>query len=430
MAEQLIESWMRDGKVVDGLMPDFHAICAFGGRRSGSGQDSRALDWALGRLAALPGQGSRVDVPYDGWHCRRAELTLLSGNGRRLACNPLLRSMSTPAEGLELELVDLGLGREEDFMRAGDQIRGRAVLVRHEYPFAATHMHRRRKYDRAVAQGAAAFLIANPWEGGGLMSGSSGRGRGQPGIPAAYVDYAAAAALRQEAAKGTARIRFVVLGEEDENARAGVGIFQIPGGRPGQVFITAHMDGHDLAQSALDNATGVAVALAAARALAPQVSDQTASLCIAFFCAEEWALSGSARYLEQLPDNARANIKLDINLDTVAGDDSLTALLSDFPALEGYVRQAGQASKVAVDTWLPFMPNSDHANFARHGIPAFRLVAGFNRPDSRVRNILSAGDVPGIIQEREMLQALRLTLGLGWIALRMSDEQLDALKAR
>src|SRR5690606_14379451 len=97
--------------------------------------------------------------------------------------------------------------------------------------------------------------------------------------------------------------------------------------------ISAHMDGHDLGESALDNATGVAVALGAARALAPYVTEHTPGLSICFFCAEEWALAGSARYLDDLDSKERDRIKLNINLDTVAGDSSLTALISDFPAL-------------------------------------------------------------------------------------------------
>ena len=38
------------------------------------------------------------------------------------------------------------------------------------------------------------------------------------------------------------------------------------------VVLSAHVDGHDLAESAIDNATGVAVALAVARTLASSVS--------------------------------------------------------------------------------------------------------------------------------------------------------------
>jgi Zn-dependent M28 family amino/carboxypeptidase len=114
----------------------------------------------------------------------------------------------------------------------------------------------------------------------------------------------------------------------------------------------------------------------------------------------------------------------------VAGDAALTALISDFPALAPVVQAAAEASGVPVATWLPLMPNSDHANFARHGIPALRLLAGFGKPESRVNNILSAGDVPGIIEEAELRQAVAVTCAMADAALRMSDAQLESLASR
>jgi len=423
-----MSQWLQAAAQDARLMDDFHALCGFGGRLSGSGQDDAAMDWALQRMLAVAPGAQRLDAPYDGWRCRQASLQWLDGQGQATAlpCKPLLRSASTGPEGLTAPVLDLGQGRAEDFARAGSQVRGKLVLVRHEYPFTPHHVHRRRKYDMAVQAGAAGFLIANPRAGGGVLSGSSGRPRDGAGIPAAYVDDAGAARLAQ--AGGQARL--LILGEEIPDARAGVAVLDIPGGRASRIVISAHLDGHDLGNSALDNATGVAVALAAARLLAPRIDARTPGLRVCLFCAEEWALSGSARYLADLPAYERARLKLDINLDTVAGDDTLTALISDFPELALYVARSAQAAGVAVGSWLPLMPNSDHANFARHGIPALRLVAGFDRPGSRVNRILSAQDTPDIIQESELRRALAVTCAMGAMALEMSDAQLDALARR
>lgn len=420
--------WLQAAARDAQLMEDFQALCGFGGRLSGSGQDARAMDWALERMRATGGQVRRLEVPYDGWRCLRGSLELLddAGGARALPCKPLLRSASTAPEGLVAPVLDLGQGRADDFARAGEQVRGKLVLVRHEYPFTPQHVHRRRKYDMAVQAGAAGFLIANPRPDGGLLSGSSGRPRDAAGIPAAYIDAAGARLLADAAGP----VRLVIQGEEVPDARAGVAVLDIPGGRAARIVISAHLDGHDLGQSALDNATGVAVALAAARALAPRVSAHTPGLRVCLFCAEEWALTGSARYLADLPAAERASLKLNINLDTVAGDDTLAALISDFPALAGYVARAAQAAGVPVASWLPLMPNSDHANFARHGIPALRLVAGFDRPDSRVNRILSAEDTPDIIRASELRRALAVTCAMGALALALDDAQLDALAVR
>jgi Zn-dependent M28 family amino/carboxypeptidase len=74
------------------------------------------------------------------------------------------------------------------------------------------------------------------------------------------------------------------------------------------------------------------------------------------------------------------------------------------------------------------MANSDHYNFARHGIPAFRLVAGFDRPECNVRYILSRGDTRDRVQRGEMVAAARTAAVLVWHALTMSDEDAAALR--
>lgn len=419
-------SWQQAAANDAALMNDFQTICDFGGRLSGSGQDEAAMAWALERLRKVGPDVRRVAVPYDGWRCLSGSLTLLGERPVSLDCVPLLRSASTDAAGLEGIVLDLGAGRPEDFERAGDAVRGKIVLVRHEYPFSRGHVHRRRKYDMAVAQGAAAFLIANTLPGAGPLSGSSGRPRDGAGIPAAYIDHEGALALT---AKPGARVRLQIQGEELRDAMACAGILDLPGGRDSRIVISAHMDGHHLGNSALDNATGVAVALAAARILAECVGPDTPGLRVCFFTAEEWALAGSARYLAEMPALERQALKLDINLDTVAGDNALCALISEYPALAGLVDATAERAGVPLSHWLPFMPNSDHANFAKHGIPALRLVAGFENPQSRVRHILSRGDVPSIILESEMRNALAVTCAMASLALGMTDRELDDLKS-
>lgn len=425
-----MSTWLELAAQDPALMKDFETLCSFGGRLAGSGQEEAAMQWALERLREIAPNVKRVDVPYDGWRCLSSRLELVGAEDIPLACKPLLRSLSTPTAGLEGEVLDLGQGRIEDFERAGERVRGKIVLVRHEYPFSPQHMHRRRKYDQAVARGAIGFLIANPLPGAGLLSGSSGRARDGAGIPAAYIDFETCEQLSIAGARTPARVRLLIQGEEILNAQAGVGILDIPGRSNERIVISAHMDGHDLGQSALDNATGVVVALAAARALAPRISDKTHGLRICFFSAEEWALAGSARYLDGLPEHELKQLKLDINLDTVAGDDTLTALISDFPGLESLVANSAALATIPVATYLPLMPNSDHANFAAHGIPALRLVAGFDRPDSRVNNILSPGDVPMVVHEHELRQALQVTCAMTWLGLTLSEVELNDLARR
>jgi aminopeptidase YwaD len=65
-----------------------------------------------------------------------------------LQCTPLPGTAS--AAGLVAEVLDLGLGRAEDFERHASCVRGRIVMVRHEYPFATGHVHRRVAADEVI----------------------------------------------------------------------------------------------------------------------------------------------------------------------------------------------------------------------------------------------------------------------------------------
>ena len=410
--------------VADGAMlSDFAALCDCGGRRAGTASEQAAIKFAHTRLAAIDGNAVIEQVDYAGWRSSVATLTL--DDGSKLACNPLLGSASTPPQGLTAEVVDLGRGTPEDFARDAAAIAGRFVLVRHEYPFSAIHVHRRRKLGWAMEHGAAGFIIANPLPNAGPMSGSSGRG-GAAGIPAIATDFESAARL---AAKGTQRARVKLqLTGEDYAGQTGIVILDLPGQTGGRIAFSAHIDGHDLAESAMDNATGVAVVLAVTRAFAPLIADCRRGIRVCLFSAEEWALAGSRQYLDRMPATGRDAIALNINLDTVGGDDQLTALTSEFPPLDPFVRDTAAAAGFSLGTYAPMMANSDHFNFARHGIPAFRLVAGFDRPQSNIQHILTRGDTREKVQPTELAAAARLTAVLLARALTASDEELADLK--
>src|SRR5262249_22996297 len=155
------------------LWSDFQSLCSFGGRLAGSASEAQAIAFARQRLEAVPGAQVREEqVDYPGWRCRDAQLTP-AATGVALACTPPPGSASTG--GLVAEVLDLGLGRQEDFNRHTSGIAGRIVMVRHEYPFTPSHVHRRVKLALAQQMGAVGFLIAYPERDAGPVSGSTGR---------------------------------------------------------------------------------------------------------------------------------------------------------------------------------------------------------------------------------------------------------------
>ncbi|MCU0983781.1 MAG: M28 family peptidase [Acetobacteraceae bacterium] len=386
------------------IVDDFHALCDCGGRFAGTESEARArevLAAALGEIAPV----RREDVAYRGWTRGAAHIAL--GDGTTLEAQALVRSPATPPDGLVARIVDCGQGRPEDIARAGEAVRGAIVLARHEFMIGRDHVHRRKKYDAARAAGAAGFLIANHVPGTGPVTGSSGDG-GPGHIPCAGIS--AEAGERLARADGERAMLHVAGTFRDAVATNLFGT--LPGQGEGLVVLSAHYDGHDLAESAIDNASGLACALAAARAVAGVVPGLMHGLEVAFFTIEEWALAGSAAHLAAMAPAERARRKLNVNLDSVAGDDRLTALTSGVPGLAEFLRGALAPAGLAVGIAPRFMGNSDHANYLRAGIPAFRLAAGFDRPATPLSLLLTRADTRDKVTPHQLKTAASVTAAI------------------
>jgi Zn-dependent M28 family amino/carboxypeptidase len=239
-------------------------------------------------------------------------------------------------------------------------------------------------------------LIASHLPGDLVVTGSSG----DPELPALGITQEGAAALN--GSNDYARIH-VKIATRRKAAIAENIILELPGQTDEWVVVCAHYDGHDLAQSAIDNGTGVAAALAIARSFAA-ITPLRRGLRVVFFTIEEWGLLGSRAYVDQLTEAERRSVALVINLDSLVGGSKLTALISQFADLQGWVGKVYNN----ISTHSPMMANSDHYNFARHGIPALRLVSGFDEPESDLRYLLTSGDTLDRINRDELFAATEI----------------------
>lgn len=378
---------------------DFAALCACGGRFAGTDSETRAREYLAARMAQATGASVRRHiVRYRGW--TRGEARLVLPDGCSAPALGLVRTPLTPAGGVTGPLLDLGRGAPEDIARAGAAMAGAIVLVRHEFMMGSGHIHRRRKYDAARAAGAAAFVIAYHEPGSLAVTGSSGDG-GDGHIPAVGVSLECAARLTACAGDPIALNTSGCFSDSvAENLIVG-----IQGTGNDRVVLSAHYDGHDPAVSAIDNASGVVCAIAAAEALRDFVPGLLRGLELALFTVEEWALIGSRIYLEEMNAEKLSRIAFNVNLDSVAGDSALTAIAGGFPGVAEFVMRALNRVGLSTGIYHGFMSNSDHANFVRQGIPALRLCAGFNKPNSNLRFLLTAADTPDKVHPHELKTA-------------------------
>ena len=162
----------------------------------------------------------------------------------------------------------------------------------------------------------------------------------------------------------------------------------------------------------MDNASGLAAVLAVMRALSPQAKHLRRGIRLAIFSVEEWALTGSAQYVQGMAEAERRRIALNVNLDSVGGSPDLTALTSGFAGLEPFLLRVAEEAGIPLRTLRPLMQNSDHANFALAGIPALRLVAGFDDPRANLRHVLTPADTRDKVSEDELRQSATLAAAM------------------
>jgi aminopeptidase YwaD len=399
-----------------GLIRDFEALCDAGGRFCGTESEAMARDMLRERLAEIPGIGRDEYVfDYEVWGRKTNRVTVLGANEKTLPCHALIWSKDTPPGGLEAEVIDLGRGHRADFESAAELIPGRIALVRQDYPFGADTVHRMVKYRWAREFGAAGYLLAYPAPGQLVATGYCALNIPED-IPAAGLAHEGAALLARRPDGAFARARIEIEGERRTEKSVNL-IAEVPGKGPEWVSLTAHYDGHDLAESALDNATGAAAILQILRTLAPLVGECERGLRVSFYTTEEWGLMGSHRYVNDLTDAERRAIAVNVNLDTIAGSPNLACLTSGYVELEDWVRSVGAEIGQGFRIVRPPKRNSDHYNYARRGIPALRLVAGFDEPDCRVGLILTPADTRDKAPAAELKNGTMAAAAMVWRAL-------------
>lgn len=398
------------------LADDLERLTHFGGRFAGSESEAAARAFLLERLGTIPGiQIAEQRFEYPGWARQTSELEVRGTAVQRWPCHPLILCPDTPTGGLEAEVIDVGRGTPQQFDAVGSDLRGRLALVRHEYPFAAGTIHRRVKYNLSRERGAAGFVIAGTLPGHVLVTGSSGSGAPDD-IPAIGVTLEIGAALGTAPA-GRRSTAHLSIKSERRRAQGVNLVAEVPGQGPEWVIVCAHYDGHDVAQSALDNATGVVAAIEILTAIAPHCERLRRGLRVVLFTVEEWGLLGSQEYVAGLTDEDARSIALVVNLDTVAGSPNLTCLTSGFSELNRFVETIGHRLGVRVGAVLPLMRNSDHFSFIGRGIPAMRMVAGFDEPDAAAKYLLTSADTVDKVALSELKTATLIATEFVWQAL-------------
>jgi hypothetical protein len=319
---------------------------------------------------ALREAGWRVTVqpvrfPY--FDERRAPRVTLPG-GHRLAAGREVRTLAYSAAGRATGAVRAIPGGADAGCRAGDfaALRdGEVALVRRGTCRMSV------KARNAQAAGASAVLIVNDGRPGnrGAIAGTLGA----PGlrIPALFLSTTAG---RDVGAAGRVSVDVDAVSEQRRTAN----VLAETGAGPRVAMAGAHLDSVTDGPGINDDGSGVAALLAAAGTLRGRAPDG-ARLRLGFWGAEELGLYGSRRYVAGLGEAAREAIAGYVNLDMVGTRHGDVAVYRGDDGIRRSLRRALTERGVDDIGSENLGSSSDHAPFARAGIPVGGIFTGLDR---------------------------------------------------
>jgi hypothetical protein len=304
--EELRDSALHDDyawDITEGLTTEV------GQRLAGTEAEARARAWAVSRLKAMGFANVRVE-PFDmpTWTRGAESAEILAPFPQKLVVAALGNSASTPAEGITGEVV--GFDTLADLVAAPDEaVRGKIVFVSHAMPrtqdgsgYGYFGGPRRQGPGIASKKGAIAIVIRsigtdhhrNPHTG--VMSFPDGV---KP-IPAGALTLPDAEQLQRILKRGRPVTMRLTLVSQTGHGQSGNVIAEVPGRDPAlsPVLVGGHLDSWDQGTGAIDDATGVAIATAAAKRIM-DAGRPLRTIRIVWFGAEEFGLFGGQDYLKK-----------------------------------------------------------------------------------------------------------------------------------
>ncbi len=278
-----------------------------GQRLAATPAEARGRDWAVKAMAAAGLVNIRTEAfPMPLWE-RGTETAEITGAApQRLAIAALGFSGATPADGITAPIVYFA-----DYAALQEappaSLNGKIAFIDHRMmrtqdgsSYGVNGVVRRVGPALAASKGAVAVLIRslgtdyhrNP------HTGSTTWPEGQAPIPAAALSLPDAEQLARRAKAGPVSLHLVLTPRFNPNGQSANVSAEIPGTGPEIIVIGGHLDSWDLATGTIDDGAGVAITLAAAKAIKDSGIKPRRTIRLVFWGAEEEGIWGGRAYGE------------------------------------------------------------------------------------------------------------------------------------
>jgi Zn-dependent M28 family amino/carboxypeptidase len=378
---------LRDHALASGLAWRLVASLTteIGPRPAGSEADKRAVAWAVKNMKDLGfDKVWKEPVSFPTWVRGREEARILSPFPQPLHVTALGFSVGTGSEGMDGEVVHF---RSLDDLEAVEDggLQGKIAFIsqkmeRHRDGHGYGPVVKARALGPAVAarKGAIALLIRSVGTDNNRTphTGMSRRPEGVPVVPAAALSNPDADLLVRELSYGKpVRVHLVLTCHDGPEATSFNVVGEITGReKPDEVvLIGGHLDSWDLGTGAIDDGAGVAVTMAAAKAIMEQGKRPRRSIRVVAFANEENGLWGAKAYAKahasELPRHVMAG-----ESDFGAGKIYALSVGADKTTRDWLASHAGALKPLGIE-WSddPTTGGPDVSPLSKAGVPVFEL---------------------------------------------------------
>ncbi|MFM7357606.1 MAG: M28 family peptidase [Sediminibacterium sp.] len=348
-----------------------------GHRLTGSSNGKKAEEYVANVLKSWGCTNVRFQ-PFSVESWSRGSLSLSMGTeGDMRPYKAVTLAHSPVASQLDLPLIDMGNGLEEDYLADPEKVKGKIALVYlgvlpNSKPGTGT-LHRSEKTALAIKYGAKGIIIINTPPGGILLTGTASVTGKLISIPAICIGREDGMALKEKLFQHSiiAKIQMNNFSSVIK-ARNIIATFKGISLPNEKIVVGGHLDSWDLATGAIDNGIGSFSVLDMARTFQKLQLRTSRTIEFVLFMGEEQGLLGSRHYVATAMKNQQLDkVRYMLNYDMTNDPKGFSSSSDSSKAL--FEQIGAQVQKVD-----PLFPNlfragaglhSDHQPFLLQGIP-------------------------------------------------------------
>lgn len=387
---------------------------SIGHRLTGSANGAKAEEYAFNLLKSYGYDVKYQPFEVESWS-RLTNETKIGDATSALQKLPSVTLAHSPVKAtVTNELIDLGNGLEEDYVKDAGKVKGKIALVYLGVlpgsPEGTPSLHRSEKTAIAIKHGASGIIIINGVKGGVLLTGTASVTGKLITIPAVCIGLEDGMRIKGEL---KTKPQFASLNMTNfsglikaRNVVATLKGTELP---KEKIVVGGHLDSWDLATGAIDNGIGSFAIMDMARSFSALKLKTKRTVEFVLFMGEEQGLLGSKEFIHSLKESADLdNVKFMLNYDMTNDPKGFSASRKEMKDL--FTEWGAQIVKIDTGFKNIFSAgaglHSDHQPFMLEGIPTGGGTGG-KLPNNSGQFYHSDGDSFKLVDEQQLKNTVR-----------------------